>query len=57
MLLNPFGEAIPSEQGSHLRFDSLSGLRPDLFVFDAFGVGSLEFVQSLCPMVPTLSCP
>jgi hypothetical protein len=39
-------------QGSHLRFDSLSGLRLDLFVFDAFGVGTLELVQSLCPMLP-----
>jgi hypothetical protein len=43
--------------GSQLRFASLSGLRPALFVFDAFGVGSLEFVQSLCPMLPTESCP
>jgi hypothetical protein len=53
MLLNPFAKGIPSGQGSHLRFDSLSGLRPDLFVFDAFGVGTLEFVQSLRPMLPT----
>jgi hypothetical protein len=39
MVLNSFGEAIPSEQGSDSRFDSLSGLRPDLFTLEAVRVG------------------
>jgi hypothetical protein len=28
-----------------------------LFIFDAFGVGTLEFIYSLCPMVPMIAVP